>query len=553
MKVMIVDDEALVRVGIQSCIQWEKYGMEFVGQAEDGLHALSLIETTKPDIVLTDILMPNMTGLELIEQISIQYPQIKTIVLSCHNEMDAVKTAMKLGAEDYILKLSMKPDSLLEILMKVKEKIEKERLQKEEKINFESTLRANKQVIKNGLYKKLISGAITPAEFEKESTIMQVPLEFQQMIVIYCKIDDYYYAPARSRLKDSHLLSLSFLNILKEGITESAKGSFAELYEGEYLILLDASAHAAMSHAKLIELHQKINASLKRYLNITVTFSVGGRTSCLREVPGLYTKARYASGYRFYHGNENIFFAGEMPDFIDKEVIFDMEEEKLLINCIHDNDEEGVKAVIDRFFNSVVSSGSTYHPMRIKTAVLNVLYIFQKVIKPFEDLVFPVHDDSNSKWTEMILAAETISDLRKSLDEYITRMLQSILIIRGQGTRPEIAGIKRYVFENIHKMITLDEAAKFSNLSRSHFSYIFKKEIGESFTNFVNRTKMEKAKEYMLNQNLKVYEAAEKVGIKDEAYFSKLFKKFIGVNPAQIKYRERNLRVINSNTIVNNK
>ncbi|UUZ84997.1 response regulator [Paenibacillus sp. P26] len=90
-KVMIVDDEALVRIGIKSCIEWEKYDLEFVGQAEDGLQALELIETTRPDIVLTDILMPHMDGLELIEQLSVRYPYIKVIVLSCHNEMDAVK------------------------------------------------------------------------------------------------------------------------------------------------------------------------------------------------------------------------------------------------------------------------------------------------------------------------------------------------------------------------------------------------------------------------------------------------------------------------------
>ncbi|WP_248930722.1 response regulator transcription factor [Paenibacillus hamazuiensis] len=537
LKVLIVDDEALVRVGIQSCIQWEKYDMEFVGQAEDGMQALSLIDTTKPDIVLTDILMPNMTGLELIEHLSVHYPHIKTIVLSCHNEMDAVKRAMKLGAEDYILKLSMKPDSLLELLLKVKGQVENERLQKEVKITFESSLRANKQVIKNNLYKKLIGGSITPAEFEKESAIMQVPLGFGQMLVIYGQIDDYYYAPTRSRLKDSHLLSVSFLNILKEGVAENAKGSFAELSEGEYLILLDASGHTALSDTQLTGLLQKINASLKRYLNITVTFSVGGRAAGLRDVPGLYSKAKYTAEYRFYHGNESIFFARKMPDFIDKEVIFDMEEEKLLIEYIGANDDEGVRAVIDRFFNSLLS-GSKYHPLRIKTAVLNVLYIFKKVFKPYEDSLFPVQDDANSKWTETILEAETLMDIRKTVDEYVAGMMRSMLIIKGQGTRTEIAGIKRYVFENIDKNITLDDAAKFSNMSRSYFSYIFKKAIGESFTNFVNRTKMEKARELILKQNLKVYEAAEKVGIKDEAYFSKLFKKFIGVNPGKIKHRE---------------
>ncbi|UUZ84998.1 hypothetical protein LJK88_16215 [Paenibacillus sp. P26] len=214
---------------------------------------------------------------------------------------------MRLGAEDYILKLSMQPDSLLEILLKAKTQVEKEKQRKEERIHFESVFRANKQVIKNGLYKKLMNGSIAFADFEREAAIMQVQPDFSSYLVIYGTIDDFYHAPAKSRMRDSHLLSSSFLNILKEGLADLAKAEFAELDEGEYLILLDASVREASSPAVLTEPLQRMNHSLKRYLNITVTFAVSGRTGGLKGVPALHSRAKQASGHRFYRGRRRLF------------------------------------------------------------------------------------------------------------------------------------------------------------------------------------------------------------------------------------------------------
>lgn len=123
MKVMLVDDELLVRLGIKSLIDWEKHGFEFIGDAPDGEKALELMERQIPDILLTDIVMPRMDGLELIEIVKKRYPQTLAIVLSSHNEFDYVRKAMKLGVEDYLLKTSMKPSELLELLIEASAKL----------------------------------------------------------------------------------------------------------------------------------------------------------------------------------------------------------------------------------------------------------------------------------------------------------------------------------------------------------------------------------------------------------------------------------------------
>jgi len=123
LKVMLVDDDLLVRLGIKSLIQWEEHGFEFVGDAPDGERALELMEEQTPDILLTDIVMPRMNGLELIEAVKNRYPGTAIIVLSSHNEFDYVRKAMKLGVEDYLLKTSLKPSELLNLLTEAAGKI----------------------------------------------------------------------------------------------------------------------------------------------------------------------------------------------------------------------------------------------------------------------------------------------------------------------------------------------------------------------------------------------------------------------------------------------
>ncbi|MBD3922454.1 response regulator [Paenibacillus sp. PR3] len=123
LKVMLVDDELLVRLGIKSLIDWENHNFEFIGDAADGEKALELMERQVPDILLTDIVMPRMDGLALIEAVKQRYPRMLVIVLSSHNEFDYVRKAMKLGARDYLLKTSLKPSELLDLLVEAAQKL----------------------------------------------------------------------------------------------------------------------------------------------------------------------------------------------------------------------------------------------------------------------------------------------------------------------------------------------------------------------------------------------------------------------------------------------
>ena len=124
LKVVIVDDELIVRVGFRSCIRWEDYGCEIAATCESAEDAIAFFKKEIPDIVFTDIMMPGMDGIALTEYIRNHYPRVKIVVLSCVNEIDYVKKAIKLGAEDYILKLSFTQDTMADVIGKLREVIE---------------------------------------------------------------------------------------------------------------------------------------------------------------------------------------------------------------------------------------------------------------------------------------------------------------------------------------------------------------------------------------------------------------------------------------------
>ncbi len=532
LKVLIVDDEILIRVGIKSCIDWDSNGFEVVGLAEDGAHAFELIEKLHPDIVLTDIKMPNMDGLELIEQIKGKYPEIRVIVLSCYNELDYIKKAIKMGADDYILKLSMQPEALLDVLNKIKAAMNAEKEVHLQTSTLRNEIRINENVIKEDLYKKLIDGAISPEGLVKELKRIGSSLSYTCVMAICAGIDDYCNASSRSKLKNRYLLKFSIINIFEEILSGFCSGDIIEIDKGEYLLILDFSGETADIRGIATDYCMKVNNALKNYLNINVSFGISELTGDFCSFKTMYTQAAKALEQKFYYGSESITFYNNELELLDKLVMLNFYDEKVLVRCLENLDAEGAKGVVDKFFREIGDS-KMYHPSKVRMAAVEIFHSFIKTAKKFEVDEFAASEVGDNP-VDMLMKAETILDIINMFDKLIDAIVDSISNKRLSIERPEILKLKQYVLERLSEDINLEMAAKVTNMSRSYLSTIFKKETGEAFTDYVNRLKMEEARELIQKLGLKTYEAAEKLGFQDESYFSKLFKKYIGISPSKV-------------------
>lgn len=526
--VMIVDDEILVRVGLKSCLDWEKHGFEVIAQAEDGVSALKQIKKRQPDILLTDIKMPNMDGLELIKIIREQYPDMKIIVLSCYNEIDYVKEAIRMGAEDYLLKLSLEPGTLLRVMNRAKEAVVKSEKDGQKPGVYGSEIKTNRNIIKDSIYRTFTDGLITAGEFNDELRSLGVDLDFSNYFVVCCGMDTHGRTQFKKTQKDSHLLRCSFRNIAEEIFSNYCRFDIAETANGNFIIIAQTSNYCVLD-----EIFRQLNNATKKYLNITVSFGISSECSGINDLRDKYREACCALQNRFYCGRESITQYDGIHNFVSGDIFMDYEDECMLLNALENMDTAGALSITDGFLDGI-AAGWKYTPESVRHAVAEVAHALSKTAKKYK-----LQDSINNAGFGQIIPntskIETLSEIKELLRQYIVCLVNLLSEAKLKYHRPEIARVKSYIAEHTDENITLDKAAEISGLSKCYFSTVFKKEVGETFTDYLNKVKMEKARELILDYRLRSYEAAERVGIRDESYFSKLFKKYIGESPSRIR------------------
>ncbi len=529
LKVIVVDDEALIRIGIKSCIEWEQHGFEFVGQAEDGESAVALIENVCPNIVITDIRMPKMDGLKLLEYLKKNHPKIRTIVLSCYNELDYVKTAMKLGAEDYILKLSMEPEHLLGILENVKKLIHCEADASENKA--EAYTPKEKMIIREEFYKQFLSGGVSTKYHLDKMRDLGCPVGLKHYVALCCEIDN--YSNALSRLGDPNLFKASVLNILEESLLLFENSDEFEADRGKYVIILGFLEPVSIEN-KIIRLCGKLNELFKLYFNFSVSFAVSSSFNDFDLLPVKYMEMQNILLHKFYRGSESVIFSGGIADFCREEPSFPPEKEKELREAFVLNDSAGVQQIITGFFRDL-QARAEYPPQKVRlcaAAIFMAIARFSRENGLHSEYFLA---DNGGSAFQILSDAETLNEIISRLCQQVAIMIEDIKKLQYGSHRREIITIKQYISRHIDEAISLEKASQICNINKCYFSSIFKRETGQSFTDYLNRVKMQKAGELIREKGLKAYEAAYQVGIPDESYFSKLFKKYMGVNPSSLK------------------
>lgn len=518
LRVLIVDDELIVRVGFKTCLNWEELGYEVIGMAEDGKEALELVKTMRPDLIFTDIKMPEMDGLELIKIVRERYPHIKFVVLSCLNEIDYVRRAMKLGAEDYILKLTFKPEDLGSLLQALRKKIKQEQaasLQSSSKSSYFE---------KEQIYRKLIlDTSLLPKQIEQLFQQLELPLLQKGCYYACCVVIDQKNGQLpMEKMKDGYILKFAIINILKEFFNQYQFAETVEIREGEYLTYFYGDSKNVSE-----ELHtnfKRLNNTLKTHLNLTVSLGLGRPSQSFLDLRVQYCEAFQALERRFFDGKA--LFSEYKVKLHPYQKTDDSFEENL-VNAVMDCNKTDIDQVIQEWVRECKKDVYVL-PSTIRSYAVEIWVSLNRLSKEFE-LELP---DSQGIPTDLL----TADSLEKTAEILKTTTASLVSLLEEQRSiRKEILWVKQYVALHIDEPLRLEEAAEQCGISKAYFSRLFKKECGESYLNYVNRMKMEKAKEYIQLKNMKASEAAARVGILDDSYFSKLFRKYIGVNPSQMK------------------
>jgi len=536
-KVLIVDDEVLVRIGIKSCIKWENSGFEIVGEAENGIEALELVEKCKPDLVLTDIRMPKMDGLEFLKQLKEKQPDVKTIILSCYNEFSYVREAMKLGALDYVLKLSMQPEELLEILNKIKGEIDKEKKQNSEVYLLRQKANSNTKAIKENLIKNALTGNIkNESEFYSNIQELDFKVDFSSYIVFHISIEDYKLIASNRWENDERSLNSSVITVINNILSKYGECEVIQYEGSNFFVILSTSGNLNQENAcdAVRQSAENIVEMITTYLNMKASLGISSSGKTLEELSWKVKEAQLANSYGFYLKNKSISFynrdikldSNALPDFSSVELD--------LMQALDIVDKDKIKLCIAMIFQKIIEDRKVY-PDRFVKKLTEMLYLFSRRLSAIGGYMDEIIDEYKTDPYERIKMFLNIYSLEEWFYKFIDRYSEYVKLKQKKKTKEEIIKIKNYVLANYTNKFSIPICARICNMSEKYFSYVFKKETGENFTDYVNRVRIEKAKELIKNQNMVIFEVANKVGYENDKYFIKLFRKTVGMTPGEYK------------------
>lgn len=518
LKVMIVDDEIIVRVGLQSCIRWEDWGCQVVAACQSGKEAIDFMEKDLPDIVFTDIMMPEMDGVELVKYTKDNYPKTKVVVLSCMNEIEYVKKAIKYGAEDYILKLSFTPETLTELLSKLREDIEKERLL----AGSEGAQPEMKLFQRSDLFCKMLQ---TDSDEERAALLDQLGIPEGDSFLVLCLLIDRFKTRYGGGRPDVYVMKNGLLNLAKEYLGMLGEDIFFQ-EENELMVVFRCTASRKETEKRVGESFLLLNEALKVHLNLTVSGGIAWVNGRLRLSEGsrlaqeLARLRFFTGGGQFHNGEECL-----QEDFVTRRSM-----QRKLQEAIFMQDGEESRRLLDEWFDRMQSCRSRGADSRIKRSVVET-WIFISGYSLPEESGFKEIDDSGV--TVRIWEAETLAELREVMNEALEAILS--WLAASKSISNEIRDFLVYLEGHVAENFTLVEAAAKCALGRSQFCILFKKATGETFINYLNRKKMEKAFQALSSENILVQDAAYRVGITDISYFNKLFKKYYDLSPSEVK------------------
>jgi two-component system response regulator YesN len=537
-KVLLVDDEILVRVGLKSVIDWEREGYVICAEAADGQEALDKIRQSVPDIVLTDLMMDRMNGFELIKTLRKDYPQIGIIVLSCYNDFDNVKEAMRLGAKDYIFKLTLKPNELLKILKFVEEDLDARPTDRAKSAKSDPIVFNNINAIKANMLKKGLAKSYSSlVAFGDELAELGVRIKHDVgLLALIISIDGFHKFENISKIKEKNFLKLSMINIADEVLQGFISTDVFDYSEKELIILFNVTRQlrGETLETDILNTFQRLKEYYKRYLGIGISGGVSSVHIDMQTLDRAVAEAEEALTARFIIGNGSCHIYGktvfkdappaESPAFPDNLKIQFLEAVVQLL------DEHRIESFVDAYFNTIVLSGICC-VSKARSLVMELLYPFINAAKIRGLNINDLKDESGLTPYQVIMTYDTLEDIRMWFAAF-TRQFLSICCRRYDSrSRRDIIKVMEYVYANISDNISIDVAAGLVYMSKSYFSHLFKKEVGESFVDYVNRLRIEKAKELIANTDYMIYEIAAMVGVNNANYFCTLFKKLTGKSP----------------------
>ena len=527
--VLLVDDEEDVVEAIVQKIDWDRLGYSLAGYAKNGLEALEIAEEKQIDVVLTDIKMPYMDGLTLSHRLKELYPSIKIIIFSGFDEFEYAKEAIRLEAEEYMLK-PVDAGELSRVFQKVHDALDQEFDEKQSIHRLKNYYLESLPILQESLYTSLIEGTLPQQDLESTLLDYQISLPGKYFAVVILHNSLSLSPEGINPL----LITMSIRKLAEERLQKHWRPCFFT-YLGNTLFI--AQMDKESDSLKLTDDCEILCRMARHICKATVTTGIGKPVDNLMDLPLSYLGARDAVAYRVLYGRgkaiaiSEIGLEGKEEHKVNKEII---DEERLLdiYRSIRMSSEEELNKCIDLYIeNSRLDSPSLQEYHFFLMDLVTNMHKFLLANQVDTGLIFPKEEDVYQKVQQFSLA-----ELSQWMKEICKKMQIIIQEMRSDKTKSFVKKAVEHVHSHyMDKDLTVEALSQELHVSAAYFSTVFKRETGKSFINYLTDYRMEKALRLLMEEEEKTYIIAEAVGYSDPNYFSYAFKKKFGMSPSKYK------------------
>ncbi|OCT15266.1 hypothetical protein A8709_14300 [Paenibacillus pectinilyticus] len=523
-KVIIAEDEMLVRIGIKHTLEWKKYGMHVVADVANGQEALEAYQEYKPDILITDIKMPLMDGMALISHIRKTDSDLKIVILTNLVEFELAREAMNKDVSGYIIKVSMTNEEIAQLLSKLKRELD-------ERTTTQMTIQhIDSDVVKEHLCKDfLFRNRYSETEFADIVTRHGLRLTPSRLVTVQMEIDQYDKLQERYQDHKGQLIRMSLLNILEEVLAHYDRGEIIFDSESRFLTLF--SFEDITSEHEITAVIQTILAHMRKvlltYFNVTVTFAISAPESGYGVLKRQYEQGIKLLQAKYWLGTDQNLFIG---NGLRAEGIIAIEVQSQL-KAILNEWPEPLQAVYKQYERTLGELLRDLEPTKETVQSyfqrwLHMIVLGSRMSPESAGMLL-------AEYTEQLKASTTLSE---SVNLF-TMQLQEIgqLIRKRPKLSREVSRAVDYIEAHYNEELSLQQIADTVQMSAKYFSTLFKKEMGIGFVEYWMHYRVEKAKELLLSSSLRSYEISDMLGFADHSYFSRTFRKVTGMSPREFR------------------
>lgn len=539
-RVMIVDDEDIFRNNLRSMLDWNKHGYNICAEARSGREAVQLLEKYAPDIVITDIHMPEFDGLSLIAHLTEKYPTVQTIALSGFDEYDYVRSSLKSGVLDYLLKHKITPDNLLVVLNDARERASVLRTQLRVTEISTEQVQLGLTELRRVLFRDIIGGNIkSDAELIQRSRAVGMDISSGCYIIVVAELDQDNIHIARYSSAEWMALFNQIVGMVERqsgdvSEAENLKGLVLPQSENRFIVMytMPKGFSHMRFHSFVNSCIQNIRTAMKSHYNMTACYSVSPLVSDIKEIPSKLERAMSKLGDSIFRGQDMVIREDEESAISKTQdvVIFEIDDELRLRALLRDGFIDELKLHVGQMFDKWRTAN--IDPGRLRMIFTEMLSILSRMARQN-------HIDSHELLPEKDVYEKVSRMKLNEMEHYFLEGCEIyIRLSRSDSGAPINELTKRacaFIKRNYSKPISLVDVADDINITSSYLSRVFKSDMGKSVVEYINDARIDAAKR-LIREGSQPKDLVAQLGFNSASYFITVFRKATGKTPMQYKY-----------------